>query len=159
MYLFALTMYLFALNLGYAIMFTRYYVPGILPAMLRWARRCATHEDRMFERVHSFSYWHLFARLSPVTNSPLNTVFIFILLCLCITFRTRSSTISLTSSRNWQDSMCPEFITAPICGFWTLYQSHVILVLHCIRHPLVQNVHAPRLSNFRVARYERSTIV
>jgi len=44
-----------------------------------------------------------------------------------------------------------------ICDFWTPYQSRAIL--RCIRHPLARNVHAPHLSNFRVARYERSTIV
>jgi len=46
------------LNLGYAIMSTRYRVPGIPPAMLKWARRRATrttHADRMFERVHRVS--------------------------------------------------------------------------------------------------------
>jgi len=56
----------------------------------------------------------LLARLSPATNSQLNTVFILMLSYLVKTVCTRSSTISLASSRNWRGSICLKFITAPV---------------------------------------------
>jgi len=94
----------------------------------------------------------LFTCLSPDTNSPLNTVFILILSCFRITLCTRSSSISLASSRNWRGSVWPEFIKASIYGFRTLYQSRAIEVPRYTRHSLAQNIRAQYLSNFWVSR-------
>jgi len=52
--------------------------------------------------------------VSLATNSPIKTVFILMLSYLVKTIRTRSSTISLASSKNWRDSICLKFITAPV---------------------------------------------
>jgi len=106
---------------------------------------------------HGFPLLPHSPRSSRVRTRLLYLLFILILACFCSTSRTRLSTISLASSRNWRGSSLLQHQL--VYDFREPYLFCAIWVLCGITHSHARNVRALNLSNFWVARYMRPMIV
>jgi len=99
-------------------------------------------------RIEEFiiSYVILFARLSLVMNSPLNIVFDFIELCLCIMFRTRFPAQFHSRLLEIGEVRYLEFMMAPVSIRLSNAESISRLrVPHCTRHCTHLHDHALNL--------------